>query len=57
MAMWGDRNKGAYHNWYKQELRLDEFNRSLADQHNTGDCFVIFDPSFLPQEQEKSPNT
>ena len=56
MAICGDRNEGTYHNWFKTELGLDEFNRSLTDRHGTGDCFVIFDPSFLPKSGKKSPD-
>lgn len=55
MAIWGGRNEGTYHNWFSKELCLDGFNRSLIDQHGTGDCFVIFDPSFLPKSGKKSP--
>lgn len=55
MAAWGGHNEGTYHNWFCKDLCLDGFNRSLADHHGTGDCFVIFDPSFLPKSGKKSP--
>ena len=55
MAIWGGRNEGTYHNWFGKDLCLDGFNRSLIDGHGTGDCFVIFDPSFLPKSGKKSP--
>lgn len=55
MALWGGRNEGTFHNWYKKELCLDEFNRSLVDRHGSGDCFVIFDPSFLPKSGKQTP--
>jgi|GEM_PF-3145638 len=55
MATWGERNEGTYHNWFGKELCLDEFNSALADRHGTGDCFVIFDPSFLPKSGKNTP--
>ena len=55
MAAWGERNEGTFHNWFKKDLLLDEFNRTLIDQHGSGDCFVIFDPSFLPKSGKQTP--
>lgn len=55
MAIWGERNEGTYHNWFGKELCLDEFNSALIDRHGTGDCFVIFDPSFLPKSGKNTP--
>lgn len=56
MAAWSLWNEGTFHNWFKKELCLEVFNRSLIDQYGTGDCFVIFDPSFLPKSGKKTPH-
>lgn len=56
MASWGDRNEGTYHNWFKKGLSLDRFNRLLVDSHSSGECFTIFDPSYLPKSGKKTPN-
>ncbi|MCB9354877.1 MAG: transposase [Lewinellaceae bacterium] len=55
LARWGNRNEGTLHNWYRKELHLDLFNRSLIDKYSTGDCFVIFDPSYLPKSGKRTP--
>lgn len=55
LARWGKRNEGTIHNWYQKELRLETFNRSLIDKYGSGDCFVIFDPSYLPKSGKQTP--
>jgi hypothetical protein len=55
MARWSNVNEGTIHNWFKQELDLTSFNRSLIDEHGTGQYFTIFDPSFLPKSGKKTP--
>lgn len=55
MAAWEDRNEGTFHNWFKRDLELESFNRSLIDRYGSGEHFVIFDPSFLPKSGKKTP--
>jgi hypothetical protein len=56
MAKWGEHNETTYHNWFKKDLDLVTFNRSLIDSHGSGDHFVIFDPSFLSKSGKKTPS-
>ena len=56
MSVHGCHNEGTYHNWYKKDLDLAGFNRSLVDAHSSGGCFVIFDPSYLPKSGKKTPH-
>lgn len=56
LSRWGDRNEGRYHNWFKHDLDLCDFNRKLIDQHGSGAHFVIFDPSFLSKSGKKTPS-
>ena len=57
MAKWGDCGETTYHNWFKKDLDLVNFNRQLIDAHGSGQHFVIFDPSFLSKSGHKTPNT
>lgn len=56
LTKWGERNEGTYHNWFKQDLDLVNFNRQLIDEHGSGSHFVIFDPSFLSKSGKKTPS-
>ena len=52
----GERNEATYHNWFKQDLDLVDFNRQLIDAHGSGSHFVIFDPSFISKSGKITPN-
>ena len=56
LTKWGERNEATYHNWFKQDLDLVNFNRQLIDEHGSGSHFVIFDPSFISKSGKKTPN-
>ena len=56
LTKWGDHNEGTYHNWFKKDLDLVNFNRQLIDDAGSGVHFVIFDPSFLSKSGKKTPS-
>jgi hypothetical protein len=56
MSKWGEHCETTYHNWFKKDLDLVQFNRELIDAHGSGDHFVIFDPSFLTKSGKKTPS-
>jgi DDE superfamily endonuclease len=56
MSYWTPYQESTLHNWYKKELHLESFNCSLVERHGSGDCFVIFDPSFLPKSGKNTPH-
>ena len=56
LTKWGDHNEGTYHNWFKKDLDLVNFNRQLIDDVGSGVHFVIFDPSFLSKSGKKTPS-
>jgi hypothetical protein len=56
MAKWCNHNEGTYHNWFKKDLDLVNFNRELIDTHGSGNHFIIFDPSFLSKSGKKTPS-
>ena len=54
MTKWGEHCETTYHNWFKKDLDLVQFNRELIDTHGSGEHFVIFDPSFLNKSGKKT---
>jgi hypothetical protein len=56
MSKWGEHCETTYHNWFKHDLDLVNFNRELIDTHSIGDHFVIFDPSFINKSGKKTPS-
>jgi Transposase DDE domain len=56
MTKWGEHCETTYHNWFKHDLDLVNFNRDLIDTHGSGDHFVIFDPSFINKSGKKTPS-
>jgi Transposase DDE domain len=54
MTKWGDCCETTYHNWFKKDLDLVNFNRDLIDSHGSGEHFVIFDPSFINKSGKKT---
>lgn len=55
MARWSKRNEGTIHNWFKSDLELIDFQRSLIDKHGSGTYCVLFDPSYLPKSGKRTP--
>jgi hypothetical protein len=55
MARWSNRNEGTIHNWFKMDLELIDFQRSLIDRHGSGNYCVLFDPSYLPKSGKQTP--
>jgi hypothetical protein len=54
-AYWSGRNEGTIHNWFKADLELVDFQRSLIDKVGSGRYCVIFDPSYVPKSGKCSP--
>ncbi len=55
MAIWSDWNEGTIHNWFKRELNMVDFHRSLIDMNGSGRYCVLFDPSYLPKSGKQTP--
>jgi hypothetical protein len=55
LSRWSDRNEGTLHNWFRRDLELVDFQRSLIDRVGSGTYCVLFDPSYLPKSGKKSP--
>ncbi len=56
MSQWGDKNETTYHNWFKADLNLPQFNYDLIKRHGSGEHFMIFDPSFISKSGKKTPS-
>lgn len=54
-ARWSGRNEGTIHNWFKTELELVDFQRSLIERYGSGSYCVLFDPSYVPKSGKRSP--
>lgn len=55
LSRWSKRNEGTIHNWFKSDLELIDFQRSLIDKHGSGTYCVLFDPSYLPKSGKCTP--
>jgi hypothetical protein len=56
MTKWGEHCETTYHNWFKHDLDLANFNRELINTEGSRDHFVIFDPSFINKSGKKTPS-
>lgn len=55
LARWSGRNEGTVHNWFKSDLGLVGFQRSLIESCGSGSYCVLFDPCYLPKSGKRSP--
>jgi hypothetical protein len=56
MSRYGQRNESTYHNWFKCVFDLVHYNTQLIEKSFSDNCFVVFDPSYLPKSGHHSPN-